>query len=212
MSNLNNNTTQLEALLAKVNALPEAGGIELPELTNEAVASDMLATKQLINSDGNIVTGSMPNNGAISQTMDGINVKSINIPSGYTSGGSIGLDNTIDTEVSEQRDLIAQIKSVVDSLPEAGSGSGGSNMISITVTNPTSNAVYYWDASKTLCTVPANSIKTVEVLNGLLYSKQENGTTCTGEYISQSITSEYSIHMFLSDGGTMTCISSGGGI
>jgi hypothetical protein len=25
MSNLNNNTTQLEALLAKVNALPEAG-------------------------------------------------------------------------------------------------------------------------------------------------------------------------------------------
>lgn len=26
MSNLNNNTTQLEALLAKVNALPEAGG------------------------------------------------------------------------------------------------------------------------------------------------------------------------------------------
>lgn len=29
MSNLNNNTTQLELLLAKVNALPEAGGAVL---------------------------------------------------------------------------------------------------------------------------------------------------------------------------------------
>ena len=29
MSNLNNNTTQLELLLAKVNALPEAGGSDL---------------------------------------------------------------------------------------------------------------------------------------------------------------------------------------
>jgi hypothetical protein len=134
MSNLNNNTTQLEALLAKVNALPEAGGVVLPELTNEATSAELLASKQLIDGNGNIVTGSMPNNGAISQTMDGINTKSIIIPSGYTSGGSVNLDDTIDNEVTEQTDLITQIKSVVDSLPEAGGSSGGGSVETCTVT------------------------------------------------------------------------------
>lgn len=33
MSNLNNNTTQLESLLAKVNALPEAGGVSMETCT-----------------------------------------------------------------------------------------------------------------------------------------------------------------------------------
>lgn len=134
MSNLNNNTTQLEALLAKVNALPEAGGVDLPELTNEATSAELLASKQLIDGNGNIVTGSMPNNGAISQTMDGINTKSITIPSGYTSGGSVSLDDTIDNEVTEQADLITQIKSVVNSLPEAGGSSSGGSVETCTVT------------------------------------------------------------------------------
>ena len=136
MSNLNNNTAQLELLLQKVNELPAAGsgGIELPTLTNEATAVELLAQKQLIDSDGNIITGTMPNNGAISQTMDGINTKSITIPQGYTSGGSVSLDNTIDNEVTEQADLIAQIKSVVDNLPEAGSGGGGASIDTCTIT------------------------------------------------------------------------------
>ena len=43
MSNLNNNTTQLEALLAKVNALPEAGGADTSDAT--ATASDILSGK-----------------------------------------------------------------------------------------------------------------------------------------------------------------------
>lgn len=136
MSNLNNNTTQLEALLAKVNALPEAGGgggVELPDLNNEASATDLLIGKELINSDGSVVTGTMPDNGTILQTMDGINTKSITIPSGYTSGGSVSLDNTIDNEVSEQTDLITQIKNVVDNLPEAGGSSGGGDIATCTV-------------------------------------------------------------------------------
>lgn len=124
MSNLNNNTAKLEALLAKVNALPEGGGIDLPALTNEATAVDLLSTKQLISSSGTVVIGSMPNNGALNKTMDGINTKSITVPKGYTSGGTVSLDNTIDNEVTEQTDLISQIRSVVDSLPEAGSGGG----------------------------------------------------------------------------------------
>lgn len=123
-SNLQSNNTNLQSILDTINALPEAG-INLPELTNQATSEDLLVNKQLIDQDGNIIEGSMPNNGTISQTMDGINTKSITIPAGYTSGGSVSLDNTIDNEVTEQSDLIAQIKNVVNNLPEAGSGGGG---------------------------------------------------------------------------------------
>lgn len=119
------NTTSLENILNKINNLPEASeGVELPELTNEGTSSDLLSGKQLIDQEGNVVTGSMPNNGTLSRTMDGINTKSITIPTGYTSGGSVSLDGAIDNEVTEQADLIAQIKNAVDNLPEASSGGG----------------------------------------------------------------------------------------
>lgn len=39
--------------------------------------------------------GTMPNNGDVSDTMDGLTVDSITIPAGYTSGGTISLDDTI---------------------------------------------------------------------------------------------------------------------
>ena len=54
---IKNNTTSLQNLLDMVNALPGAEGIKLPELTNEGAASDLLSGKQLINSEGNKVTG-----------------------------------------------------------------------------------------------------------------------------------------------------------
>jgi hypothetical protein len=91
------------------------GGIELPELSNEGSASDLLSGKELIDADGNIVTGNMPNNGAISSTMDGLNTKQVIIPAGYTSGGTVSLDNTIDNEVDIQANLIAQIIEALES-------------------------------------------------------------------------------------------------
>ena len=38
-----NNTTLLNSLLEQVNALPDAGGVELPTLTNPAEASQILS-------------------------------------------------------------------------------------------------------------------------------------------------------------------------
>ena len=46
------------------------------------------------------ITGSMTNNGAISATIDGITVTSYSVPSGYTSGGTVSLDNTIETALA----------------------------------------------------------------------------------------------------------------
>ena len=41
------------------------------------------------------VEGTMPNNGSVSETMDGLSVTSITVPAGYTTGGTISLDDTI---------------------------------------------------------------------------------------------------------------------
>lgn len=127
---ISNNTQKLQNLMDKINALPEyKEGIELPELSNEGSSADLLNNKQLIDSEGNIITGSMKNNGTINTTFDGINTKSYTIPKGYTDGGTVSLDNTIDNEVDLQEDLIAQIQTIADNLPNASSGNGGSGKV-----------------------------------------------------------------------------------
>lgn len=134
-SPLKQNTTTIQNLLNKINSLPEAGSgsIELPELTNEGSASDLLSGKQLIDQDGKVVTGNMPNNGAMTSTMDGINTKSISIPAGYTSGGTVSLDNTIDNEVDIQEDLITQIATALEG--KAAGGEQATPVISVSPTN-----------------------------------------------------------------------------
>ena len=83
MSNYNttlqSNNIDLQAILDSLNALPEAGGVELPELTNEGSTEDLMLNKELIDADGNKVTGTF----------------------------------TIDTELSTQDSLIAQIQTAL---------------------------------------------------------------------------------------------------
>lgn len=78
MSKLNNNTTQLEALLAKVNNLPEAGSGGLDTSDATATADEIFAGETAYTADGK-TTGAF----------------------------------TIDSELSEQNDLISQITTLV---------------------------------------------------------------------------------------------------
>lgn len=55
-SNLQTNNTNLQSILDTINALPEAG-TDLPELTNPANASEVFLGKEVINQDGDTVTG-----------------------------------------------------------------------------------------------------------------------------------------------------------
>lgn len=55
---ISSNNIDLQSLIDQANALPEAG-TDLPELSNEGSASDLLFGKQLIDSDGNKVTGTI---------------------------------------------------------------------------------------------------------------------------------------------------------
>jgi hypothetical protein len=47
----------------------DEGGVELPELTNPASASDMALDKQLIDADGNVVTGTLAESGVDTNVM-----------------------------------------------------------------------------------------------------------------------------------------------
>lgn len=66
-----------------------------------ATATDVLSGKVIIDSSGETVAGTMANNGPISQTIDGLTTTSVTIPAGYTSGGTVSLDNSIEEALAE---------------------------------------------------------------------------------------------------------------
>lgn len=97
-------------------------GADLPDLSKPASAAEVLQGKEIINQNGNKITGTMPNNGYITKTMDGLETTIIAIPPGYTSGGQVSLDNTIENEADEQADLIDLIIDTANTLPNSGGG------------------------------------------------------------------------------------------
>ena len=65
-----------------------------------AVAADVLANKVIVNAEGEIITGTMPNNGAISAEIDGLTTTSYQVAAGYTSGGTVTLDGSIEAALA----------------------------------------------------------------------------------------------------------------
>ena len=70
---------------------------------DDAVAANLLAgTTAHSNSNGAAVQieGSMPENGAISGTIDGLTTTSYSVPAGHTTGGTVSLTNDIETALA----------------------------------------------------------------------------------------------------------------
>jgi hypothetical protein len=149
MSNYNtklqSNNIDLQTVLETLQTKAIPSGTDTSDAT---ASSENILEGKTAYAGGKKLSGTMPNNGTISQTMDGINTTSVTIPSGYTKGGSVSLDNTIGNEVTTQTDLIAQITAAVDGLPEAGGSGEGNKMISIT--NIGTDFVYYFDENNHL--------------------------------------------------------------
>lgn len=65
----------------------------------DATAAELLDGK-FAYVNGVKVEGTMPNNGAIAKTMDGLTTTSVDVPAGYTSGGAVSLTNDIETALA----------------------------------------------------------------------------------------------------------------
>lgn len=81
-----------------INAIPAKFG-DASSMTG--VASDVLSGKKVISYDSTgakaiTLTGSMPNNGNTSATIDGLTSTSATIPAGYTTGGTVSLTGDIE--------------------------------------------------------------------------------------------------------------------
>lgn len=71
-----------------VNAIPD-NYQDVSDVT--ATAPDVLDGKYIVTSDGALAEGSMPNNGTLALTIDPLTQSSVDIPAGYTPGGSVAL-------------------------------------------------------------------------------------------------------------------------
>lgn len=76
-----------------VGAIPE---VYQDVSTVTATAADVLTGKVIVSATGTPVAGSMPNNGALALTIDGLTATSVAIPAGYTSGGTASLTSDIE--------------------------------------------------------------------------------------------------------------------
>lgn len=111
----------------------DALGIATPDM----VLEDATFTSK----DGIGQEGTIPRNGDTSATIDGIETKSVDIPAGYTTGGTVALDGTIDNAVEAAKTSLANkgvdvptdtdvrgLAELIDSIPETGSGGGGDSI------------------------------------------------------------------------------------
>ena len=65
-----------------------------------ATAAHVLAGDKFVTADGTLTDGTMPDNGAIAKTIDGLTQTSVSIPAGYTSGGTVSLTDAIETALA----------------------------------------------------------------------------------------------------------------
>lgn len=102
--------------------------------------------------------GTMPNNGSMSKTIDGLNTKSATIPAGYTSGGTVSLDSTIDNTANSQAAQIAEIKAMLEGKSAGGSGGSGITLVDVTLKIP--EAHFYFSDGAPIDNVRYTTIST----------------------------------------------------
>ena len=152
-----NNTTELQELLEIASSLPDkSSGAELPTLTNEGTASDLLSGKQLINSSGNVVTGTIGSQSA--KTITPTTTNQTAVASGLYTTGTV-------TVKGDSNLVASNIKSGVSIFGVNGSyeGNGGIDTSDATATDTKILSGYtaYVKGSKITGAMPSLSAKTI---------------------------------------------------
>lgn len=79
-----------------VGAIPD----KFQDTTNvDAMPADVLSGVIYVDGTGEH-EGSMPNNGAMNKSIDGLSTTSVDVPAGYTSGGTVALTNDIENALA----------------------------------------------------------------------------------------------------------------
>ena len=73
---------------------------EYVDTTDGTATAAQMLTGQTAYVAGEKVTGTMPNNGATSLTIDGMQAASVDVPAGYTTGGTVSLTDSIETALA----------------------------------------------------------------------------------------------------------------
>lgn len=66
-----------------------------------AEAADVLTGKVIVSAAGKAVTGSMPNNGLLEKSIDGLTSMTADLPAGYYSGGTVTLSGDIEEALAK---------------------------------------------------------------------------------------------------------------
>lgn len=116
----------------------------LPTLTNPASAGDILSTKQAIDGNGNKITGTMTNKGAVYQTLNADS--SYTIPKGYHNGSGVVVSNSLASQTegtATESDIAEGLTAWVNGIELTGTAvakkmTSGTLAVSSAITNSSS--------------------------------------------------------------------------
>lgn len=180
-SELQSNNTDLLAILNSINELPEAGGVDLPELSNPGTAADLLSGKELIDGDGNKVTGTIATKTSANLTASGATVT---VPAGYyasqaTKSVATGSTKTPATTVTKNPTISVNSSGLI-----TASVSGTQSV------TPTVTAGYVSSGTAGTITVSGSATKqlTTQAAKTITPSTSSQTAVASGRYTTGNIT------------------------